>query len=226
MKTILVVDDQPDNVFILQDRLQREGFGVIAAYDGLTCLEKAENELPDLILLDIMMPGMSGFEVCEKLTSNEKTKLIPVILVTALTDVEDIKKGLLSGAFDYVKKPYNRAELVARINSALRFREFNEALLEVEMAKTYAATVVTANHEIKQPLTLINLSTAAITRELGRVEIKKETIRKRVEFIENATRHIISVLERLSEIKKPVITDYVNDLKMIDLKKSPGNSNH
>jgi two-component system cell cycle response regulator len=217
MKKILIVDDQPDNVFILEDRLKREGFDTFTAYDGPSCITKAESDQPDLILLDVMMPGMSGFEACEKLVSNNKTKSIPVILVTALTDVDDIKKGLAAGAFDYIKKPYNRAELIARVNSALRFSESSKVMLELEKINTFAATVITANHEIKQPLTLINLSTAAITRELGREELRKEIIEKRVEFIDGATKEIIKVLEKLTQIKKPVITDYVNNLKMVDL---------
>jgi two-component system cell cycle response regulator len=216
-KKILIVDDQPDNVFILQDRLQREGYSIITAYDGPGCIEKAEEALPDLILLDVMMPGMSGFDVCDKLVKNEKTTNIPIILVTALTDIDDVKQGLQVGAFDYIKKPYNRAELIARINSALKFSETSKVLLELEKINTFTATVVTANHEIKQPLTLINLSTAAISREISKDNINRDTIIKRVEFIDNATKEIIKVLERLSSIKNPVITDYVNDLKMIDL---------
>jgi len=218
-KKILIVDDQPDNVFILQDRLQREGYNIITAYDGPGCIEKAQEGLPDLILLDVMMPGMSGFDVCEKLVKNEKTTNIPIILVTALTDIDDVKQGLQVGAFDYIKKPYNRAELIARINSALRFSETSKVLLELEKINTFTATVITANHEIKQPLTLINLSTAAINREIGKNDINRDTISKRVEFIDNATKEIIRVLEKLSSIKNPVITDYVNNLKMVDLNK-------
>ncbi|MBI1937472.1 MAG: response regulator [Ignavibacteriales bacterium] len=217
MKKILVIDDYPDNVFLLQDRLEQEGFEVIKAYEGNMGIQKAIEEKPDLILLDIMMPGVSGYDVCKILTTNEETKFTPIILLTALTDAENIKEGLQLGAFDYIKKPFNKIELVARINSALRFSETNKILLEVEKIKTYAATVVTANHEIKQPLTLINLSTAAIRRELSKENISKEVITKRVEFIENATQDIIKVLEKLGSIRKPVITPYVNNLNIIDL---------
>jgi DNA-binding response OmpR family regulator len=217
MKKILVIDDYPDNVFLLQDRLEQEGFEVIKAYDGNMGIKKAIEEKPDLILLDIMMPGISGYEVCKTLTNNEETKQIPIILLTALTEAENLKEGLQAGAFDYIKKPFNRTELVARIKSALRFSETNKFLIEIEKIKTYAATVVTANHEIKQPLTLINLSTAAIRRELSKDNFSKEAVLKRIEFIENAARDIIAVLEKLGSIKKPVITPYVNDLNIIDL---------
>ncbi len=219
MKKILVIDDQPDNVFILQDRLEREGYNVLTAYDGIHGMEKAIEELPDLILLDIMMPGMSGLEVCERLTNNEKTKLIPIILVTALVEAKDIKEGLKVGAFDYIKKPFNKVELIARVNSALKFSETNKILLELEKIRTFAATVITANHEIKQPLTLINLSLASIKRELSKTEISKEAIQKKIQFIEDAGKDIVNVLEKLSAIKRPVFTEYVNNINMIALEK-------
>jgi two-component system cell cycle response regulator len=224
MKKILIIDDYPDNVFLLQDRLEREGFEVIKAYHGETGIQKATEEKPDLILLDIMMPDISGFDVCKILTTNPETKLIPIILLTALTEADSLKQGLIAGAFDYIKKPFNRTELIARINSALRFSETNKILLEVEKIKTYAATVVTANHEIKQPLTLINLSTAAIRREISKPDFSHEAILKRIEFIENAAKDIINVLDKLGSIRKPVITPYVNDLNIIDLKAEEGNS--
>jgi len=217
MKRVLVVDDQKDNVFVLEDRLKREGYEVLKAYDGLTCITIAEEQTPDIILLDVMMPGMSGFEVCRKLTSSKTTQNIPVILVTALTEAEDLKEGFQAGAFDYVKKPFNRIELIARVKAALRYRELQLVLLEFEKVRTFSATVSTANHEIKQPLTLINLSTAAVNRELGKDEMSKEVIQKRIKFIEDATRDIIAVLDKLSSIKTPVLTDWVNDVKLIDL---------
>ena len=217
MKKILVIDDFPENVLLLKERLEREKFKVFKAYDGRTGIQIALQEKPDLVLLDIMMPEMSGYEVCKELTAREETKSIPIILLTALTDAENIKQGLQAGAYDYIKKPFNKTELIARINSALRFSETNKLLIEIEKIRTYAATVVTANHEIKQPLTLINLSTAAIRRELAKEEHSDETILKRVEFIENAARDIITVLEKLGSIRKPIITPYVNNLNIIDL---------
>lgn len=223
-RKILVVDDQPENVHLLTDRLRRVGYNVESACNGPNGIEKAVETVPDLILLDVMMPGMSGFEVCKQLSKIESTRDIPVILVTALTSPEDLQQGLQAGAFDYVKKPFNKVELLARINSALRFSDTRRMLLEMEKANTFAATVVTANHEIKQPLTLINLSTAAIRRQLNNENADKATLLKRVEIIENATRDIMDILERLSMIKNPVITDYINNLKMIALDNDTSNS--
>jgi DNA-binding response OmpR family regulator len=217
MSTILIVDDQPDNVFILQDRLERANFKIFTAYDGPSGIKKATEVLPDLILLDVMMPGMSGFEVCKTLTNTESTKDIPIILVTALATPEDINEGLEAGAFDYIKKPFNKTELIARINSALKFRESAKLVIELEKIKTFTATVLTANHEIKQPLTLINLSTSAIRRELKKENLTKEAIVKRIHFIENATEEIIKILEKLSTIKKPIFTEYLNNINMIDI---------
>lgn len=217
---ILIVDDQPDNVFILQDRLENAGFKTCTAYDGASGIQKAIEALPDLVLLDVMMPGMSGYEACKILTETEATKDIPVILVTALSGADDIREGLNAGAFDYIKKPFNKVELLARIHSALKFRESKKLLIELEKIRTFAATVLTANHEIKQPLTLINLATSAIRRELKKDGISKEGVLKRINFIETATEEIIHILEKLSSIKKPVFTEYLNNLDMIDLEQT------
>lgn len=222
MKKILVIDDYPDNVFLIQDRLEKAGYDVYTAYDGTTGLEKAFEHEPDLILLDVMMPDISGFDVCKTLTSDDRTKLIPIILLTALTDTNNVKEGLDAGAFDYIKKPFNKTELLSRIKSALRFSEANKAFFELEKIKLFAATIVTANHEIKQPLTLINICVSAIKRELRKDEMSRENVQSRIEYIEKATAEIISILDKLSSIKKPVITDYVNNLKMIDIPNSVG----
>jgi two-component system cell cycle response regulator len=216
-KKILVIDDHPDSVFLMQDRLEREGFEIITAYDGQTGLQRAFNELPDLILLDVMMPGMNGLEVCRTIVNTPVTKDIPVILVTAKTEAENTKEGLQAGAFDYVRKPVNKVELLARINSALKLRETYKLLLEMEKVNTFAATVVTANHEIKQPLTLINLSIAAIKREVGKEDISRDAIMKKITFIEGAIREINNVLEKFKSIKSPNFSQYVNHIKMVDL---------
>jgi len=217
MKKILVIDDQTENVFYLQDRLQKEGFTVISANSGRTGIEAAITQLPDLILLDIMMPEISGLEVCRFLTRDSRTSRIPIILVTAKTSAEDMREGLQSGAVDYIKKPINKIEMLARINSALKVRESQDLFLEVEKMKTFTATVVTANHKIKQPLTLIKLSLTAIKRELNKEETNKEAIVNKMKYIDIAVGEINSILEQLNQVEKPIFADYVGDIQMIDL---------
>jgi len=222
MKRILVIDDLPENVFLLQDRLEHAGFLVITAYDGKSGIEKAIKELPDLILLDVMMPDITGIEVCKTLVSNEATQGIPIILVTAKSDAEDTKEGLEAGAFDYIKKPFNRVELLARVHSALKLSDANKLLLDAEKKNTFVATVVTANHKIKQPLTLLSLSSAALKRELSKEVISKEAILNRINYIDIAIKEINDVLNQLNAIKDPVLSDYTRDIKMIKVENSEG----
>ena len=217
MKTILVIDDLPENVFMLQDRLEHEGYEVITAYDGKSGIEKVRRERPDLILLDVMMPDLTGIEVCKILVADNETSGIPIILVTAKSGAEDTKEGLEAGAFDYIKKPINRIELIARVKSALKLSEANKLILEGEKKNTFVATVVTANHKIKQPLTLLSLSSAAIKRELGKDEISSEALLGKLKYIETAIKEISDVLDKLNSIKVPVISDYTNSVKMINV---------
>ncbi|MCZ6704238.1 MAG: response regulator [Ignavibacteria bacterium] len=222
MKRILVIDDLPENVFMLQDRLEHEGYVVLTAYDGKSGIEKAQTELPDLILLDVMMPDINGIEVCKTLVSDERASNIPIILVTAKTDAEDTKDGLDAGAFDYIKKPFNKIELLARVKSALKLSGANKLLVEAEKRNTFFATVVTANHKIKQPLTLLSLSSAAIKRELNKDEISKETLLSKTKYIDVAIKEINNVLDQLNAIKEPILSDYTKNIKMIKIDEEEG----
>jgi DNA-binding response OmpR family regulator len=217
MKKILVIDDLPENVFMLQDRLEHEGYEVITAYDGKSGITKALTELPDLILVDVMMPEVTGIEVCKTLVDNPSTQNIPIILITARSGAEDTKEGLEAGAFDYIKKPFNKIELMARINSALKLSEAHKIILESEQKSTFNATVVTTNHKIKQPLTLMSLSSAAIKRELNKEEISKEAILKRLVYIDTGIKEINDVLNHLNSIKKPVFSNYIKNIKMVEM---------
>lgn len=217
MKRILVVDDLPENVFMLQDRLETEGYEVITAFDGKTAIAKAIRDMPDLILLDIMMPEMSGIEVCKTLKQDPTTVDIPVIMVTAKSSADDVKEGFEAGAFDYIKKPFEKVEMLARINSALKLAEAHKLVIEAEKRTMYAATVVTANHKIKQPLTLMSLSSAAIKRELNREKISKDAILNRLSYIETAINEITTILNQLNAIKKPLTSDYTKNIQMIGI---------
>lgn len=120
---ILVADDIKQNVKLLRVILTASEFDVIEAYDGEEALEKAKSENPDLILLDIMMPKMTGYEVCQKLRANGMTKSIPIVMITALHEMDDRIKGIDAGADDFISKPFNKTELLARVKSLLRMRQ-------------------------------------------------------------------------------------------------------
>lgn len=222
MHKILIIDDLHENVFILQNRLEKENYEIISANDGETGIEKAKKELPDLILLDIMMPGKNGLQVCKELLEEETTKDIPIIMVTAKVAADDIKIGLEAGAFDYIKKPFNKTELMARVKTALKYSEARKTALDSEKRNMFAATVVTANHKIRQPLTLLNLTSAAIKRELEKDEISKEVVLKKINFLEIAVKEINEVLKQLQNIKDPVFSEYANDIQMIDVDNENG----
>jgi two-component system cell cycle response regulator len=119
---VLVVDDVLPNVKLLEAKLTREYFDVITASDGPEALEKAESQAPDIVLLDVMMPEMDGFEACQRLKANPKTMHIPVVMVTALSDTADRVRGLESGADDFLTKPVNDIALFARVRSLVRLK--------------------------------------------------------------------------------------------------------
>src|ERR1043166_8424243 len=125
---VLVVDDVELNVKLLEAKLASEYFEVVSAYNGPNALEIAEAELPDIILLDVMMPRMDGFEVCRRLKANPVTADIPVVMVTALSDVSDRLRGLEAGADDFLTKPVNDTALFARVRSLVRLKRMMEEL--------------------------------------------------------------------------------------------------
>ncbi|MGB3201291.1 MAG: response regulator [Nodosilinea sp.] len=126
--TILVVDDTPMNLEVLFDFLSNAGFKVLFAEDGESAIEKVEYARPDLILLDILMPGIDGFETCRRLKENQATAAIPVIFLTALTDTADKVRGLALGAVDFITKPLQSEEVLARVNTHLRIQSLTQQL--------------------------------------------------------------------------------------------------
>ena len=117
---ILLVDDNQQNLELIQAYLETLPVTIVTARDGVEAIESVEAEVPDLILLDVMMPRMSGFEVCQKLKSNPETRDIVVIMVTALHEVADYERAVESGTDDFLSKPVNKLELLTRVRSLLR----------------------------------------------------------------------------------------------------------
>jgi two-component system alkaline phosphatase synthesis response regulator PhoP len=125
---ILIVDDNIQNLELLQAYLEDIECETIAAYDGPEALDMVARHQPDLLLLDIMMPKMSGFEVCKRLKNDPKTCNIPIIMVTALNEFGDIERGIDSGTDDFVSKPVNKFELLARVRTMLKLKHLSDKL--------------------------------------------------------------------------------------------------
>ncbi len=132
--TVLIVDDNPQNVELLQAFLESLPVKIVTASDGIQALQAVADHTPDLILLDIMMPHMSGFQVCRRLKGDPKTKDIQILMVTALNELGDIEQASECGTDDFVSKPVNKFELLTRVKSLLRVRHLKS---ELERALTY-----------------------------------------------------------------------------------------
>ncbi len=172
---ILIVDDIPSNLNFLSEVLHVEGIGVMLATTGAGAIEIAHYKLPDLILLDIAMPMMDGYEVCEKLKADPVTRDIPVIFLTARTEPEDILKGFQTGALDYILKPFNATELIARVKTHLELRDKTEELKSInsrleEEVRQRTAEISDANRN----LTDTNLKLEKAYDELSNLDKAKD----------------------------------------------------
>ena len=147
---LLIVDDVSNNLQVLGNFLRDEDYEISAAISGRQALAIAEDIHPDLILLDIMMPEMDGFETCRRLKSAESTKDIPIVFLSARTDAEDVVKGFALGAVDYVTKPFNRQELLARVATHLALRRSEEELRQTIRDKDKFFSIIA--HDLRGPL--------------------------------------------------------------------------
>ncbi len=217
--TILVVDDQPINVQLLKRKLERENMRVVAAYNGLEALELVRKEKPDLILLDVMMPDMDGIEVCQRLQASEDTKAIPVIFVTARTSKEGKIEGLNVGAVDYITKPIDLDETLARVQTQLRFVAINREMIELQRrlvdarrASTIGAVTQGIAHNLNNLLGVV----------MGHLDLikayydKPDQVKKNVQHVEDAVGRIVSIIKQLSlllvKTNPPVAKGHLPDL--------------
>jgi len=154
---ILVVDDQPVNIELLEAHLVPLGYEVVKAVSGEEALKILSANQIDLVLLDVMMPVMSGFEVLEKIRADEKTRLIPVVMVTVLKETEDRVKALEAGCDDFISKPFDRHELLARVRSLLRIKSLHD---EVQEARELVESTINA---VREPLVVLDQNLRVVT---------------------------------------------------------------
>ena len=158
---ILVVDDQTQNNDLLEAFLVPEGYEIIKATSGEEALAKLASTEIDLILLDVMMPGMDGFEVTRRIRQDKKNKLMPIILVTALKETEDRIQGIKAGCDDYISKPFDKMELFARIQSLLKIKAYNDQMSNYR--KELESEVVNMTDELKQSNTALDEQKARLS---------------------------------------------------------------
>ena len=211
---IFIIDDNKMNINLLKSILTKEDYLVGATLDSTIAYKKVIEAEPDLILLDIMMPKVDGFEVCEQLKASDRTKFIPVIFLTSRNDEEGIKKAFELGAADYVTRPFNRTELLARIRTHLDLKRTHKKLLELERDSTVLAMAVTANHEINQPLTVLSGNLFLLKESLKSKNLSKKEI-EYMDRMERAIAKIKFILEKFRSPNSIKIQKYIEDTKMV-----------
>lgn len=209
--TVLIVDDTEENLDILVEALA-DNYEVSVAMDGETALESIEMELPDIILLDIIMPGMDGYEVCRKIKSNRRTGSIPIIFLTAITDIESKAKGFELGAVDYITKPFEILEVKARVRTHLTLEIAKDqlsqknAILQQKTVELQAAVneleafSYTVSHDLKSPLRAIEAYGNIILDEYK--ETLDKDISEKISNIDNICSNMIIMIEKLLEYSK------------------------
>ncbi len=206
---ILIVDDIPANISALFHKLTHRGATVLVAQSGEDALELVRENLPDLILLDIMMPGMDGFQVCKKLKSQEETQKIPVIFLTAKTEEEDLVKGFQLGAADYLTKPFRKDELMARVRTQLRLKfseeQLSRLLEDYRSAKEAAEAanrekslfLAKMSHEIRTPMNAI-LGMTDLTLQ-SRLDDEQ---RENLSLVRDSANHLMQIINDILDLSR------------------------
>lgn len=211
---ILCVDDEPRNLQLLEALLAPRGYALELAESGEKALAKAAESAPDLVLLDIMMPKMSGYEVLKKLREEEKFRLIPVIMITALQETEDKVKALDLGCDDFVSKPFDKGELLARIRAMLKINSLRRELAEKERTEKMEREFLSmVSHELKTPLTPINgYITLFLNEQFGPLTPE---YKKAARLIQQEGKHLLGLIDSVLDVTR------IETARMGELDKEP-----
>jgi two-component system sensor histidine kinase/response regulator len=237
-ETILVVDDNPTNLSVLFDLLSHAGFKVLVAGDGESAIAQVQYVQPNLLLLDVMMPGIDGFETCRQLKQNKLTQNIPVIFMTALSEISDKVKGFSVGAVDYITKPIDREEVLARIKTHLTVQNLQKTLqtqnlaLQNEIDERIAVESAlrmflhAVSHDLRNPVTAMLMVLRHLLRR-GHAEDPANDLGEYVS-LEESTPVPKSILEKMEQsterqlnLINSLLESHVNDVKGIVLHQEP-----
>jgi two-component system, sensor histidine kinase and response regulator len=212
---ILIVDDAEDTVELLRKRFRAEGYDTAEAYNGEEALQKVPEYSPDLVVLDVMMPKIDGYEVCQRLKADENTKYIPVLMLTAKGEVEHKIRGLDIGADDYMSKPFDYKELSARIRSLLSIKATHEKKVVTEKTGALEQMIDEVAHEIRNPLTSIGGFARKVFNKLPEDDPNRKYMQMIIEdvaVLENMIKQLIELKSMEISQKEPVnINEIVTD---------------
>ena len=198
-----IVDDEPVNVKVLQRKLEQAGYEVQMATNGFECLEKIEEDRPDIVLLDIMMPDMDGVETCKRLKNNPKTETIPVIFVTAKMERTDKISGLESGAIDYITKPIDMEETMARINTHLRLEAMHAENVELQQRLGEARRNAAIGNMTQGIAHNLNNLLGVVVGYLDLLKLRlnqPDKLEKGIESMEKAVKRMVNLVRQLSSM--------------------------
>lgn len=209
---ILIVDDNKENIDLIAYFLKPQNYQIFTAVDGVDALSQVEKVQPDIILLDIMLPKMDGFQVCERIKKNMETRFIPVIMITALKELKDKIRSLEVGADDFISKPFENVELLTRVKSLLRIKEYhdklelknieleekNKALTQMDQFKEELNHLIV--HDMKNPLFVIQGNLQMM--EMGMGDSMPDVVKKYLGRIDRSTQNLLRMVLNLIDIFK------------------------
>jgi CheY-like chemotaxis protein len=218
--SILLVDDNYDVLEMNRTRLEREGFAVSSAYSGEECLELVAANAVDLILLDVTLPGITGFEVCKRIRAQGGLRQPNIIMLTGLREVVDKVTGLKMGADDYLTKPFDVPELLARVRAQLRIRELQEKLVQAEKLAIIGQMAITLSHKINNPLSTIIWQARLLQDDLKKLPNLPDHTLPGLEAIVRDAHRIEHVIKQVHHVTNLALTQYDGQTTMIDLDQS------
>jgi DNA-binding response OmpR family regulator len=210
-RKVLVVDDDKINSKFLTKMLEKRNFEAFVMHSGQECLDFIRKKRIEIVLLDIMMPDYSGLEVLQEIRTHFKQVELPIIMVTAKSDVSDIVEALNLGANDYLTKPVSIDIAVARINTQLNLVDLNRDSLRKKELETLKMMITTYNHEINNPLTIALVSLKSKITKMDQKSLDRSI---------KAVRRIANIVKKIEKLTTEMVetTEYIDDSKMIDLK--------
>ncbi|MDY7040972.1 MAG: response regulator [Chloroflexota bacterium] len=221
---ILLIDDDEEVSAVVIRFLRSDGYDVQHAASGQDGLDIVRRKRPDLLLLDVSLPDIDGFEVCRRLRSDPRTEQLNILMLTGRGSVDARVTGLESGADDYLTKPFDPEELLARIQAQLRLKVLRDRLVEMEKVATIGQMVITLSHEINNPLTAIIWHASLLHERMESLSGIPPDVLDALEVIGREAQRIKRVLVKLARVTRPVVKEYLPGTSMIDVEGSKDDS--